>query len=1292
MDIGQILGLIARAPYVISAWLEPRLKAEYGEDVWKDGIWPALNTLQREKAVEACGRLQNLDFGALVSIFTYRGNWKRLLKQGDVPSHLYDLAKRTRAVRNKYSHVTASTNPSEGELWADYAVLKRFLSGLGAPSAMFVDDPAQATPSSTEPAVSRLAYDEIRRTYDDKVMSLKDKVFVFGKILYVLVWEAVKADPSLNGLAQSEAKVRMRPLIIKLFESDRELHTNVVDLQRLTIRLKNAEEGLLVSQTDYQESFATICRVVSHLLDVDIPEDLAAICGRITYRRRRDDERNSLELKCIRAFVERVESPYLYVKRELAAEDESELRFNYVASGECYAHLEKLVEQGMLVAFVTPARRDADWVASEIILEPDLLFSPSSIGQSATAGSHRGLYYVINGLKESSIPPRYALRGNVVSQALADVCAGGETSDDALIGDYFSKKPLDCLGQIDAVWGAEARNGCEKVREFIRGPFRKACLGTDDDWIRKVMVEAPFVSPVYGLTGRADALRYDSPTAVLELKSGRWDVYNQTWQKTHECQPLFYGDVLFSSLGIDFRNETSYLYYSSLNGHDFIIPHQKEKIQWWTMIRNAIVSLLTRMAKGGFTEDLADLNASDFRFKRYGRDQHAGDDELSVRAFLETVRQASPIAKAYFNRFIAFAAAEDFAACIGERGDDESRSGESVAWRTGVTERRKTGRAFVGCPSEVRIEYGMVRGLTLKCGTDGGASVCSIRKGDGVFFYEVKDERSSIVNSILFRGTVSDIGDGSMTIDLVDPQHEELLAFAGRESEHRIAVESQVRGCTLGSGGSYYRGAYALLAGNARRRDLVLMRTAPESDATVGLAVEPNNRYERISDILLRIWQARDFYLVWGVPGSGKTTYLMRAIVDQVMAGQGSVLLLAYTNRAADEICRMLDARMREGFPSDDYMRLGRRERCEIGRGHFPEDFAFHDDEEVHARLERIRIVVGTISSLSPSHPIFRHKDFELAVVDEASQLLEPHLLPLFCAEKAGTNDPLIGKFVFIGDDRQLPAVVQQEEETSAVQESELREIGLTNCRNSLFERFKRRYGGDPGICGMLHAQFRMHRMISDFVNEYYYGGNLTIGGALHQDEDAPLPNGGADEFERYVLSRHVGFFPVHAVREDLEARANRAEAEVCARIVKAEVRGGRTAEDIGIIVPLKNQIAMLRQRLATHLEGVMSDSDVRSILIDTVERFEGSERKVIVFSTVIDSMWQRRLLSATAYEDDDDGDPDNAPVDRKLNVAVTRAREQFFLVGDEDVLRNLRAYGELVRYIRGRSGAFGGV
>ena len=63
---------------------------------------------------------------------------------------------------------------------------------------------------------------------------------------------------------------------------------------------------------------------------------------------------------------------------------------------------------------------------------------------------------------------------------------------------------------------------------------------------------------------------------------------------------------------------------------------------------------------------------------------------------------------------------------------------------------------------------------------------------------------------------------------------------------------------------------------------------------------------------------------------------------------------------------------------------------------------------------------------------------------------------------------------------------------------------------------------------------------------------------------------------------------------------------------------------------------------------------------------------------------------SATAYEDDDDGDPDDIPVDRKLNVAVTRAREQFFIVGNENVLRELRAYGELVRYIRNKSGAFG--
>lgn len=84
---------------------------------------------------------------------------------------------------------------------------------------------------------------------------------------------------------------------------------------------------------------------------------------------------------------------------------------------------------------------------------------------------------------------------------------------------------------------------------------------------------------------------------------------------------------------------------------------------------------------------------------------------------------------------------------------------------------------------------------------------------------------------------------------------------------------------------------------------------------------------------------------------------------------------------------------------------------------------------------------------------IFNLKHFKLAIIDESSQILEPNLIGLLSA---------IDKFILIGDYKQLPAVVQQSEQDSAIptindsQQNSLMDMSilqgicLTNCRNSL--------------------------------------------------------------------------------------------------------------------------------------------------------------------------------------------------------------------------------------------------
>jgi hypothetical protein len=650
---------------------------------------------------------------------------------------------------------------------------------------------------------------------------------------------------------------------------------------------------------------------------------------------------------------------------------------------------------------------------------------------------------------------------------------------------------------------------------------------------------------------------------------------------------------------------------------------------------------------------------------------------------------------------LAFVAEEEYLARLGERGADIGRGGSASYWRLSVAERQRAGLRLseLTVQSVDRDNLARVVRIKLDTSTHRLNKGCSIRAGDSVCLYKSRKADDNVTNTIVFAANVEEINARSITLSLANPQPASLVGLGpGAVFVVEPAPSSYMS--------SSYSGLRYFLSGDRRRQRLVLNDARPESNPDAILPVSEGEfarRYPLISDAIARAWRAKDWFLLWGPPGTGKTSTAMRALVDLAMATPGMrILLLAYTYRATDEICKMLEDRLKvAGQTNDVYLRLGNPLKCAPTlRGRMANEMGFANRSAVLDYTEHVRIVVAPVASVAPHNPVFGlFEHFHMAVVDEASQLLDTHILPLFCAKSFANGNPLVGKFVFIGDDRQLPAVVQQNAKTSKIDDDMLRGRGILDCRHSFFQRLGEIAGGrnaDPSLCGLLGTQYRMHPTIAEFCNHFFYDGVLKHGDKPHQTNELPPLPADADRFEKYVLSTRLGFLPVVNPARDLDAKVNEAESEMCAKIVStllkrdacidgAKVRPYKAGE-IGVIVPFRNQIANVREMLAQKLGAGLDDD----IVVDTVERFQGSERPVIVFSTVIQSLYQSDMLSARRYdEDDDDGDDDIIKIDRKLNVAVTRAKERFYIVGNETVLRGLHAYGHLLEWIETHTGFY---
>jgi DNA replication ATP-dependent helicase Dna2 len=123
------------------------------------------------------------------------------------------------------------------------------------------------------------------------------------------------------------------------------------------------------------------------------------------------------------------------------------------------------------------------------------------------------------------------------------------------------------------------------------------------------------------------------------------------------------------------------------------------------------------------------------------------------------------------------------------------------------------------------------------------------------------------------------------------------------------------------------------------------------------------------------------------------------------------------------------------------------------------------------------------------------------------------------------------------------------------------------------------------------------------------------------------------------------------------------AEAAYIVRLVCAlaalAATDGRTL-DLGIITPFRVQNNRIRDLLPAELR--------ESITVDTVERFQGSERDIIMYGTTVANAQELESIESPF-------DIHGRRIDRKLNVAVTRARQQLVVVGNDNVVLASAAY-----------------
>ncbi|PIA50019.1 hypothetical protein AQUCO_01300626v1 [Aquilegia coerulea] len=413
-------------------------------------------------------------------------------------------------------------------------------------------------------------------------------------------------------------------------------------------------------------------------------------------------------------------------------------------------------------------------------------------------------------------------------------------------------------------------------------------------------------------------------------------------------------------------------------------------------------------------------------------------------------------------------------------------------------------------------------------------------------------------------------------------------------------------------------------AQSSHLRKMIVDLESPRYDSGVILSQDPALAYVRSERNLNhdqrraihKILTAKDYALILGMPGTGKTSTMVHAVKALLIRGS-SILLTSYTNSAVDNLLIKLKL---QGI---DFVRIGRYEAVhEEVRDHCLSEASTCSVEDIRLRLDQVKVVA--VTCLGITHPLLSKKRFDICIMDEAGQTTLPVSLgPLMFAST----------FVLVGDHYQLPPLVQS---------TEARENGMGT---SLFCRLSEAH---PQAISALQSQYRMCAGIMELSNALIYGNRLRCGSSEIADaklkfvsalyntpwiKEVLNPN-------RSVVLVNTDMLPALEVREHKTVN-NPTEAYIVAEITEELVNKGIVEEEIGIITPYNSQANVIRRVVRT-----------TNVEIHTIDKYQGRDKDCILVSFVRSSENPRSCTSSLL------GDW------HRINVALTRAKKKLIMVG----------------------------
>lgn len=441
--------------------------------------------------------------------------------------------------------------------------------------------------------------------------------------------------------------------------------------------------------------------------------------------------------------------------------------------------------------------------------------------------------------------------------------------------------------------------------------------------------------------------------------------------------------------------------------------------------------------------------------------------------------------------------------------------------------------------------------------------------------------------------------------------------------------------------------------------------------------------------IISKIINSKDFFVLHGPPGTGKTT-LLTEVIEQLNSKGERILICASSNYAVDllverclkiekNILRLgnpirvsenilettLDYKVQNNSLYRDVNQYKKEATSLIKQARaFKRNFnkvAYENRKEklkeakdlnklakITEKMIEENIIEDTKIFASTLTGIFIFKflkdlSFDSIIIDEASQALEPlTYLALILRPKT--------RIILTGDPKQLPPTTK---DSNSV------------LRITLMEKLIEKLGINSSHSDFLNIQYRMNDSLLLFPNSTFYGSLLSSdSSSRYSSLDFNILNSN----NKFIFIDTAGADYNEEIIENDSSIFNPGEAELLLKLFKKYYDSDiEKVYSFGILSPYRAQINFIQKLLNNFISLPAGYLEV-----NTIDAFQGREKDCIFLSLVRSN--SNREIGFLSDE-------------RRLNVAITRARKELVIIGDSETLAKHKIYSSLIDFSQNQGG-----